>query len=136
MGVEPFLLAATLEAIIAQRLVRRICTDCKEYYEPGEEQRMALKLTPEDLAGKRFAFGTGCESCNNTGHRGRTAIFEMMLMSDKIRQMIMDNASTGDMREQSRREGMRSLRESGLLAIYDNKTTVEEVVRETLLLED
>ena len=100
---------------------------------PGEEALMEIDLKPEDVKGKRFCLGRGCDDCNNTGYKGRMAIFEMMLLDDEIREAIMDQASTGMLRELSMRKGMRSLRGSGLLAIYDGDTTIEEVVRETLL---
>ncbi len=132
IGVEPFLLAATLEAIIAQRLVRRICAECKLYYEPTDQVLMELVLTPSDVVGKRFARGKGCERCHFTGYRGRTALFEILTLSEPLRQLIMDGAPTADIRNRSRTEGMRTLRESGLLAIYDGITTVEEVLRETI----
>jgi type IV pilus assembly protein PilB len=133
MGLEPFLITATLEGVVAQRLVRRICRNCKEEFTPSEEALMEVDLKPEDVRGKRFCLGRGCDDCNNTGYRGRMAIFEMMLMDDDLREAIMDQASTGMLRELSVRKGMRTLRGGGLLAIYDGDTTIEEVVRETLL---
>jgi len=133
IGVEPFLIAATLEGVVGQRLVRRICTDCREYYEPSVEILRELDLNPEQVAGKKFAYGKGCPTCNGTGYRGRMAIFEIMLVTDAARELIMDRAPTSRLRELARREGMRTLRESGLLAIYDGTTTVEEVLRETMV---
>jgi type IV pilus assembly protein PilB len=132
LGMEPFLVTATLEAVVAQRLVRRICTSCKEEYVPSEAQLMELNLTPEDVTGRVFFYGKGCEYCNNTGYRGRLAIFELMVLDDEQRELIMSHASTAVLRAESRKRGMRTLRESGLLAIYDGVTTIEEVVRETL----
>lgn len=132
LGLEPFLVTATLEAIVAQRLVRRICTNCKEEYQPSEVQLMELGLTPDDVAGRVFYYGKGCDYCNNTGYKGRLAIFEIMVADDDIRELIMNHASTGVLRSEARKRGMRTLRESGLLAIYDGVTTMEEVVRETL----
>jgi len=133
MGLEPYLITATLEAVLAQRLVRRICRACKEEFVPSEDALMELNLRPEDIKGKRFHFGRGCDDCNNTGYRSRMAIFEMMLMDDELRDAIMDQASTGMLREIASRKGMRSLRASGLMAIFDGETTIEEVVRETLI---
>jgi type IV pilus assembly protein PilB len=132
LGVESYLICATIEAIVAQRLVRRICTNCKEEIEPTEEMLLELGLTPADVKGKKFCWGRGCERCNNTGYKGRMAIFEIMLMTDKIKELVMQHASTEAIRIAAREQGMRSLRESGLLAIYDGHTTIEEVVRETL----
>jgi type IV pilus assembly protein PilB len=133
IGVEPFLIAATLEGVVAQRLVRRVCTECKTWYEPSVEILREMDIPPEQVAGKKFAYGKGCTACNGTGYRGRMAIFEIMMVSDSIREQIMDRAPTSRIREMARREGMRSLRESGLLAVYDGVTTVEEVIRETMV---
>lgn len=132
LGLEPFLITATLEAVVAQRLVRRICTYCKEPFEPSEEMLMELDLTPDDVRGKSFWYGKGCDYCNHTGYRGRTAIFEIMVLNDEIRELIMQHASTNVIREAARRSGMRPLREAGLRAIYDGITTIEEVVKETI----
>jgi len=132
LGIESFLIAATLEAIIAQRLVRRICLKCKTEYEPTEEMLMQLGLRQSDVEGKRFYYGTGCNNCNNTGYRGRLAIFEIMLLTDRIKNLIMTLASTDEIRRTAREQGLRVLRESGLLAIYDGVTTIDEVVKETL----
>jgi len=132
LGLEPFLVTATLEAIIAQRLVRRICLNCKEEYQPSETQLMELNLKPEDVTGRVFYYGRGCDYCNNTGYRGRQALFELMLMDDEQRELIMTNASTSVLRAEARKRGMRTLREVGLLSIYDGVTSIEEVVRETL----
>ena len=134
IGVEPYLLCATIEAIIAQRLVRTICTNCKTPYEPAAEALASIGLTKADLEGKQFCYGKGCQRCNNTGYRGRTAIFEIMPISDTIREMIMRVESANAIRAVARQEGMRTLRESGLLHIYDGITTIEEVVRETQLM--
>jgi type IV pilus assembly protein PilB len=132
VGVEPFLLAATLEAIVAQRLVRRVCTGCKVLYDPSDEVLMELSLKPQDVVGKQFAYGKGCEACHFTGMKGRTAIFEILEMSDRLREMVLDGAATDQIRVAAREQGMRSLRDSGLLAIFDGVTTVEEVLRETI----
>ncbi len=132
LGVESFLLTATVEAIVAQRLVRTICTGCKEAYTPSEEQLLELGLTEDEVRGRQFYRGTGCDRCHGSGYKGRTAIFEIMQMDDGLRDMIMKQASTAVLREESRRRGMRTLRESGLLAIYEGQTTIDEVIRETI----
>ncbi len=132
LGLEPFLVTATLEAVVAQRLVRRICTNCKEAYVPNEQQLMELGLTPEDIAGRTLFYGRGCDYCNNTGYKGRQALFELMVMNDELRELIMRNASTAALRVEAKKHGMRTLRSAGLLSIYDGVTTIEEVVRETL----
>jgi type IV pilus assembly protein PilB len=118
--------------IIAQRLVRRVCKDCKTAYQPDDKVLMELDLDPAEIAGRSFSYGKGCESCNHTGYRGRTALFEMMRITEDVKNLILDQAPTSMLRAQARRDGMRTLRESGLLAIYDGHTTVEEVLRETL----
>lgn len=132
LGLEPFLLTATLEAIVAQRLVRKVCSNCREEYSPTEQQLLELALTPEDIKGRTLYFGRGCDYCHNTGYRGRIAIFEIMALTDELRELVMRHASTGVIRQEARKHGMRTLRESGLLAIFDGVTTIEEVVRETL----
>ncbi len=133
LGLEPFLITATLEAVIAQRLVRRICTNCKTEYHPTEDQLMQLALKPEDVGDRKFAYGKGCDYCNNTGYRGRLGVYELMAVDDRIRELIMDRASTSVIRIEAVRQGMRTLREAGLLAIYDGLTSLDEVVRETII---
>lgn len=135
LGVEPFLITATLEAIVAQRLVRRICETCKEEFHPTEEMLMELDLKPEDVRGRVFMYGRGCDYCNNTGYKGRMGLFESMIINDELRDLIMKHASTNVLRNAARKAGMRSLRESGLLAVYEGTTSIEEVVRETIMEE-
>lgn len=132
LGLEPFLVTATLEAIVAQRLVRKICLNCKEEYVPSEAQLMELGLTPEMVSERVFFYGKGCDYCNNTGYRGRQAIYELMVMDDELRELIMQHASTNVLRAEARKRGMRTLREAGLLTLYDGVTTIEEIVKETL----
>jgi type IV pilus assembly protein PilB len=136
LGLEPFLVTATLEGIIAQRLVRKICTNCKTEYEPNLEQLMELELRPEDVQGRKFYYGKGCETCNNTGYKGRLGIYEIMLLDDDMRDQIIKHASTQTLRIEAKKRGMRTLRTSGLMAIYDGITTIEEVVRETIMEEN
>ena len=135
LGLEPFLVTATLEGIVAQRLVRKICSSCKTEYVPAEEQLMELELRPEDVEGRVFWYGKGCEACNNTGYKGRAGIYEIMLLDDEMRDQIVAHASTQTLRVEARKRGMRTLRQSGLMAIYDGLTTIEEVVRETIVEE-
>ncbi len=132
LGAESFLICASVEAIVAQRLVRKVCTGCKTEMVPTEEMLMELSLAPEDVAGKKFCFGTGCDACNKTGYKGRMALMEIMLVTERIKEMILAMASTEYIREAAREQGMRTLREAGLLAIFDGHTSIEEVVRETL----
>jgi type IV pilus assembly protein PilB len=132
LGLEPFLITATLEGIVGQRLVRTICTRCKEEFKPTEEILIEVGLKSEVLKDRTFFHGVGCEYCRGTGYSGRQAIFEIMLLDDDIRSLIMKRASTGVIREAARKRGMRTLRESGLLAIFDGTTTVEEVISQTI----
>ncbi len=133
MGLEPFLITATLEAVLAQRLVRKICEDCRAPFEPSAEMLMELNLTPEQVKGKKFYYGKGCDRCNNTGYRGRMGIFELVIVNDDIRDLISSGASTDQLRQACKKQGMLTLRESGMRAIYQGLTTIEEVVRETVL---
>ena len=132
LGVEPFLLTSTLEGIIAQRLIRKICEHCKTPYDPTEVQLIELSLTPEDIKDKKLYYGRGCNRCNKTGYRGRTAIFEIMLFNDQIRDLMMNNASTNILRKAAQKSGMRLLRDSGLAALYDGITTIDEIIKETI----
>ncbi len=132
LGAEAFLLTATLEAIVAQRLVRRVCTGCKVMYDPSDDVLMELGLTAADVVGKQFAYGKGCDTCHFTGFKGRTAIFEILILNDRLREMIMDGAATDELRGAAKEQGMRSLRDAGLLTIFDGITSVEEVLRETI----
>ncbi|UCC21970.1 MAG: Flp pilus assembly complex ATPase component TadA [Planctomycetota bacterium] len=131
LGVEPFLITATLEGIVGQRLVRRICGHCKTAYEPTELQLAELGLAPEEVRDKKFYYGRGCSRCNNTGYRGRTGIFEFMVFNDEIRELVMNQASTAVLRSAGQKAGMRLLRDNGLAAVYDGVTTLDEVVKET-----
>jgi len=131
LGLEPYLVTSTLEAVVAQRLVRRICVHCRSEFEPTEDMLWELSLTPEEVRGRTFYFGKGCEQCNNTGYRGRTGIFEIMRLDDTLRDLILKQASTNVVREEARKRGMRSLRDSGLLDVFDGMTTIEEVVKAT-----
>lgn len=135
LGIEPFLLTATIEGIISQRLVRKICENCKTAFEPNEAQLMELQLTPDDIKGKKFYYGRGCSKCNGTGYKGRIGVFEIMVFNDEIRDLIMDQASTAVLRAAGQKGGMRLLRDNGLIAIYDGITTIDEIVKETIMEE-
>jgi len=132
LGVEPYLLTATLEAIVAQRLVRRVCTHCRAEFEPTEDMLWELNLTPEEVRGRTFYFGKGCDLCNNTGYKGRTGIFEIMTIDDPLRDLILAGSSTNVIRDEAKKRGMRTLRDSGLMSVYDGITTIEEIVRATV----
>ena len=133
LGVESFLITATVEAIVAQRLVRKICNACKEEYKPSSEELLELKLHQEDVLDRSFFRGKGCDACNTSGYRGRLALFEIMEFDDSLRELVLAQASTSVLRIEAQKRGMRSLRDSGMLAIYDGQTTIDEVVRETML---
>jgi type IV pilus assembly protein PilB len=133
LGLPPYLIVSTLEAIVAQRLVRTICPACRVEYEPGIEVLHEIGLEPADVGQRTFAYGKGCELCNFSGHKGRRAIFEILVMSERLRRMVLDGAPTQELRAAAIAEGMRPLRHSGQLAVLDGSTTVEEVLRETLL---
>jgi type IV pilus assembly protein PilB len=135
MGVEPFLITATVEGVMAQRLVRRICANCRTEFTPSPEMLMELNLTPDEVKGKKFYYGRGCEICNNTGCKGRMGLYELVIMNDDLRDLISAGASTDELRESCRKTGMQTLRMSGLNAIFNGSTTIEEVVRETVLEE-
>jgi len=136
MGVEPFLITATLEGILAQRLVRRICEDCRTEFDPSPDMLMELNMRPGDAKGRKFYYGRGCDRCNNTGHRGRMGLFELIVMNDELRDLISAGASTDQLRIACKKMGMTTLRESGMRGIFKGQTTIEEVVRETLLDEE
>ncbi|MDR2345425.1 MAG: Flp pilus assembly complex ATPase component TadA [Planctomycetaceae bacterium] len=133
MGIPAFMITATVEAILAQRLVRTICKDCREKYTPTPEQLAELELSQKEIQGKFFYRGRGCSTCNNTGYKGRTAIHEFMLITDDIRDLIIHNVSSADLRTAAARNGMLTLREAGLQKIYNGLTTIDEVVRETVV---
>ena len=133
MGIPTFLITATVEAILAQRLVRRICSECREEIEPSEDMLAQLGLKSGELGDKKFYRGHGCDHCNNVGYKGRVGLFELMIMNDEIRSMIMANESTDLIRETARQNGMVTLRDAGESFIWDGTTTAEEVIRETIV---
>src|SRR5690606_13057010 len=104
-----------------------------EEYTPSKEILDDLELSAADLKGKRFFRGSGCETCNNTGYKGRVGLFELMIMNNELRDMIMRNASTDELRDAAERAGMVTLRQAGLKACFEGVTTAEEVIRETIL---
>ena len=131
MGVEPFLIASTLEAVLAQRLVRRICPHCKTAYEPPAALLKALGLTAATVGDRQFSFGRGCTVCNQTGYKGRLGIYEWLRMSEGVRDLVVQRAPTLQIRQLALKEGMRTLRDDGLRAIFDGHTTIEEVIKYT-----
>lgn len=131
MGLEPFLISASLEAILAQRLVRRICRTCRTAYEPGHDLIEMLDVDPLEIADKDFFYGDGCPECSNTGYSGRIGLFEMIVVSDAIRELINNRAPTLAIKQKALEQGMRSLRDDGLRAIFDGNSTIEEVLKYT-----
>jgi type IV pilus assembly protein PilB len=132
MGVKPFLITATVEAVLAQRLVRRICSECRTEFEPSDELLMELQLPIQQARQYSFYYGKGCARCNNSGYKGRCGIYELLEVTDDIRDLVADNASVDDIRNFARTQGMTTLREAGLKLIFDGVTTIDEVVRETI----
>jgi type IV pilus assembly protein PilB len=132
MGVPPFLITATLEGVLAQRLVRKICKECREQTMPSTDTLAQLDLSPDDVLDRKFYRGRGCGACNNTGFKGRTGLYELMLINDQIRDMVNRGSSTEQLRDMALQTGMRPLRLSGLEKVYNGITTVEEVIRETV----
>jgi len=133
MGVPAFLITATVESILAQRLVRRICSECRTQFAPSDELLMELQLPLNTARKYKFYYGKGCSRCNNSGYKGRIGIYELMMMSDEIRDAIAAEASADDLRDIARQQGMTTLREAGLKLIFDGLTTIDEIVRETVI---
>jgi len=131
MGVEPFLISSTLMAVLAQRLVRTVCKKCRTPFEPTESQLTLLNLSPHDIGEKSFYYGRGCSTCNDTGYRGRKGIFELLIVSEAIRNLINERAPTVVLRQKAVELGMVTLREDGLRTIFDGDSTIEEVVKYT-----
>ncbi|MBQ6352826.1 MAG: type II/IV secretion system protein [Lentisphaeria bacterium] len=131
MGVEPFLIASSLAGVLGQRLIRRVCPNCKTFYTPTDNDLERLSLERLQVEGKQFCYGKGCEKCNNTGYKGRKALTELMVINQELREMISDNVPANELAARAIQFGMRPLREDGLLAIFNGETTVDEVVRYT-----
>ncbi|MDA7598110.1 GspE/PulE family protein [bacterium] len=131
MGCEPFLVAATLEGVLGQRLLRKICPDCKVAYKPSEAVLSQIGLTTTDIGGKEFYTGQGCDTCNDTGYKGRQGLFELLDMTDPLRELITQRASTVVLKQKAEELGMRTLREDGLRNIFSGITTIEEVLKYT-----
>jgi type IV pilus assembly protein PilB len=131
IGVKPFLVASSTRALIAQRLVRKICKKCTAPYMPSEAELKALNIEP-NAEGAKFAKGKGCDNCSRTGHRGRMGIFEMFVIEDTARRLIYDKVPASVLRVQAREMGMRTLREDGARKVLAGQTTAEEVIRATV----
>jgi type IV pilus assembly protein PilB len=131
MGVEPFLISASLEGVLAQRLIRRVCQNCKTAYEPSEGLLAQLGLSPHEIGDKSFYYGKGCDVCNQTGYKGRKGIFELLDITDPLRELINQRQPAVVMKQKALELGMVTLREDGLRNIYDGETTIEEVLKYT-----
>jgi type IV pilus assembly protein PilB len=132
MGIQPFMICAVVEAILAQRLVRRVCAKCREEIRVSSDLLFELGLDREQIEGQKFFRGAGCDGCNNTGYKGRVGLFELMVLNDKVRDMIMAKATTDEIRNQAQQDGMVTLREFGMGLARQGVTSLEEVVRETI----
>ena len=131
MGVEPFLISSTLEAVLGQRLLRTICPHCRTTYQPSQSLLDQLGLARRDIGEKNFFYGKGCEACNHTGYKGRKGIYELMKLSDPIRELINERAPTVVLKQKAIELGMVTLRQDGLRSIFDGDTTIEEVLKYT-----
>ncbi len=131
IGIAPFLVGSCLNLVMAQRLVRRICTNCKEEYEPTKEELLLVGLEPGKVDGPLYK-GKGCAECRNTGYKGRLAIFEMIPMARELRKLVFDNANEDEIRQTALDNGMTTLRDAGLERVLDGTTSVEEVLRSTV----
>ena len=131
MGVEPFLISSTLEAVLGQRLLRSICLNCRTSYEPNTNTLDQLGLGRRDLGDKKFYYGKGCDACNHTGYKGRKGIYELMRISDPLRELINERAPTVTLKQKAIELGMITLRHDGLRSVFDGDTTVEEVLKYT-----
>jgi len=131
MGLEPFLISASLEGVLAQRLLRRICKTCRTPYEPDKDVVNMLDVDALEIANKKFYYGKGCPDCNRSGYKGRQGLFELMTINDQLRALITQKAPTLVLKQKAVESGMRPLREDGLRCIFDGHTSIEEVLKYT-----
>ncbi len=131
MGVEPFLISATLEAVLGQRLLRSICPNCRVPYQPNESVLAQLELSKRDIGDRKFFYGKGCDACNHTGYKGRKGIYELMKITDPLRELINERAPTVVLKQKAIELGMVTLRQDGLRSIFAGDTTIEEVLKYT-----
>jgi type IV pilus assembly protein PilB len=135
MGVEPYNFVSSLNCVLAQRLVRLLCPTCKRPYTPSNDELYASGLRPDDVAQHTFYRNVGCDACNHTGYRGRTAIHELLDMSDTVREMIIERRPGSEIRRQAQKEGLSSLRESAVKKMFSGQTTLYEINRVTFVEE-
>ena len=131
MGVEPFLISSTLEAVLGQRLLRSICQNCRTTYKPSDALLVQLEIAKRDIGDKKFFYGKGCEACNQTGYKGRKGIYELMQISDPVRELINERAPTVVLKQKAVELGMVTLRQDGIRSIFEGDTTIEEVLKYT-----
>jgi type IV pilus assembly protein PilB len=131
MGIEPFLISATLEAVLGQRLVRTVCDQCKTPYTPEQETLDILGLTAADVGDRSFYYGAGCSYCNDTGYHGRRGIYEYLSVSDPVRHLINERQPTLVIRQKAIELGMTTMRQHGIQCLLDGYTTVDEIVKYT-----
>jgi type IV pilus assembly protein PilB len=131
MGVEPFLIASSLEAVLAQRLVRRVCVQCRTPYTPPQQLLKQLNISADSIGDRQFFYGKGCPVCSQSGYRGRLGIYEWLRMTEAVRDLVGQRASTLVIRQKAIEQGMRTLRDDGLRAIFDGHTSIEEVIKYT-----
>jgi type IV pilus assembly protein PilB len=131
MGVEPFLISSTLEAVLGQRLLRSICLPCRTTYQPNESLLAQLELSRREIGDRQFFYGKGCDACNHTGYKGRKGIYELLKITDPIRELINERAPTVVLKQKAIELGMVTLRQDGLRSIFAGNTTIEEVLKYT-----
>ena len=131
MGVEPFLITSSLIAVLAQRLIRRVCKACKTAFVPSDEDLKLLGLTRADIGENKFYYGKGCAMCNGTGYKGRKSILEILMMNPKLNDLVLNSAPTVVIRDKARELGMETMREDGIRAVLNGETTMEEVLKYT-----
>jgi len=133
MGIEPFLVATSVNCIAAQRLVRIVCKNCAEDFDTSPQMLIQVGFAPDEVKALKIKRGRGCETCKNTGYKGRIGLFEVLLFSDEIRDMILSGASSIELKRRAVEEGMVTLRMAGLGKVREGVTTLEEVLRETVI---
>jgi type IV pilus assembly protein PilB len=132
MGIEPFLISSAVILILAQRLIRKICMDCKEPIKVHPQLLIDLGVSPDEVRSFTIYKGKGCSICNNTGYKGRLGLYEVMPMKEEVKELVLSRASTTEIKKEAIRMGMKTLRQSGILKIKNGLTTVEEVLRSTI----
>ena len=131
MGVEPFLISSTLDAVLGQRLIRSICRDCRTAYQPNESLLASLDLSADEIGDRHFYYGKGCDKCNRTGYKGRKGIYELMRITDPLRTLINERTPSVVLKQKAIELGMVTLRQDGVRSIFEGDTTIEEVLRYT-----